>query len=214
MAPSLVRYVMSILCEALGAKVKNGQMVKIVPSLQFHKKVRTTSGLAPTSQLPWWCYVENERTNWERNGLIETPTLRGVFARQMQNKARKFSQLSNWKTSLLLLSLAVSKWDCYTHFFNCFFSSKFWLNVCCANMDGSSLSVRHKDTFSKRLELQPVYFSWLINTYGLPNFWSSGRSSYPTLSYFKLISYYQFAQAIFRIKAMWSNWIDLMSGSP
>ena len=64
---------MSILCEALGAKVKNGQMVKIVPSLQFHKKVKTTSGLAPTLQLPWWCYVENERTNWERNGLIERP---------------------------------------------------------------------------------------------------------------------------------------------
>ena len=62
----------------------NKKMVKIIPTSQFHKKVRATRGLAPTSQLPWWCYIENEPTNWERNGLIETPTLQGFFAKQMR----------------------------------------------------------------------------------------------------------------------------------
>ena len=43
----------------------------MVPTSQFHKKERAIRGLTPTSQYPWWCYTENERTYWERNGLIE-----------------------------------------------------------------------------------------------------------------------------------------------
>ena len=62
-------------------------MVKIVLTSHFHKKVRATIGLVPTSQLPWWCYIEIERTIWERNGLIETPTLRGIVARWLREKA-------------------------------------------------------------------------------------------------------------------------------
>ena len=73
-------------------------MVKIVPTLQFHKKVKATRGLAPTSQLPWWCYIENERTSWERNGLIERPTVRGIFTNWLREKVWNSSQLSNWKT--------------------------------------------------------------------------------------------------------------------
>ena len=41
-------------------------MVKIVLSSHFHKKVRATIGFVPTSQLPWWFYRENERTIWEQ----------------------------------------------------------------------------------------------------------------------------------------------------
>ena len=41
--------------------------------------MRSTIGLVPTWQLPWWCYIENERTIWERNDLIETPTFRGIY---------------------------------------------------------------------------------------------------------------------------------------
>ena len=44
--------------------------------------MRATIGLVPTSHLPWWCYIENERTIWEWNGLIETPTSRGIIARK------------------------------------------------------------------------------------------------------------------------------------
>ena len=62
------------------------EMVKIVLTSHFHKKVRATIGLVPTSQLPWWCYIENERTIWERNGLIETPTLRGIIAKWLREK--------------------------------------------------------------------------------------------------------------------------------
>ena len=60
------------------------EMVKIVLTLYFHKEVRAT---IPTSQLPWWCYVENERTIWERNGLIETAPLQGIIAKWLQDKA-------------------------------------------------------------------------------------------------------------------------------
>ena len=66
----------------------------------FTKKVRVTRGFAHTSQLPWWCYIEKERTIWEQKGLIETPTLQGFFAKQMRKKAWKSLQLSNWKTPL------------------------------------------------------------------------------------------------------------------
>ena len=74
------------------------EMVKIVLTSHFHKKVRAIIGLVPTSQLPWWCYIENERTIWERNGLIETPTLRGIIAKSLREKAWNPSQLSDWKT--------------------------------------------------------------------------------------------------------------------
>ena len=57
------------------------EVVKIVLTSHFHKEVRATIGLVPTSQLPGWCYIENERTILERNGLIETPTLRGIIAK-------------------------------------------------------------------------------------------------------------------------------------
>ena len=57
-----------------GLSIRNGQN-------HFHKKVRATIGLVPTWQLPWWCYKENERIIWERNGLIETPTLRGIVVK-------------------------------------------------------------------------------------------------------------------------------------
>ena len=50
-------------------------MVKIVLTSHFHREVRATIGLVPTSQLPWWCYIENERTIWERSSLTETPRL-------------------------------------------------------------------------------------------------------------------------------------------
>ena len=47
----------------------------------FSQKLRATIGLVPTSQLQRWCYIENKQTTWERNGLIETPTLRGIIAK-------------------------------------------------------------------------------------------------------------------------------------
>ena len=86
-------------CDAGGSF--NWKIVKIVPTSQFHKKVRATRGLAPTSQLSWWWYIENERTKWERKGPIETPTLRGVFTKWLREKAWISSQLPNWKTPLV-----------------------------------------------------------------------------------------------------------------
>ena len=77
-------------------------MVKIVSTPHFHKKVRATSGLAPPSQLPWWYYIENEKTIWERNDLIEILTLRANFAEWLRAKAWISLQLSNWKPPLLL----------------------------------------------------------------------------------------------------------------
>ena len=53
----------------------NYKMVKFVLTSYFHKKVRATRGLVPTSQLSWWCYIQFERTIWEQNGLIETQLL-------------------------------------------------------------------------------------------------------------------------------------------
>ena len=46
------------------------EMVKIVLASHLHKKVRATIG-----------HIEYERTIWERNGLIEIPTLRGIIAK-------------------------------------------------------------------------------------------------------------------------------------
>ena len=63
------------------------EMVNIVLTLHFHKKVRATIGFVPTSQLPWWCYRENVRTIWEQNGLIETPTSREIIAKWLREKA-------------------------------------------------------------------------------------------------------------------------------
>ena len=60
------------------------EMVKIVLTSHFHKKVRATIGLVPTLQPPSWCYMENERTIWERNRLIETSTLRGIIAKWVE----------------------------------------------------------------------------------------------------------------------------------
>ena len=58
---------------------------------RFHftlsQKMRAIRGLAPTTQLPGWCYIEIERSIWESNGLIERPTLWGNFAKWLQEKA-------------------------------------------------------------------------------------------------------------------------------
>ena len=77
---------------------ENLKSVTIILTSNFHRKVRATIGLAPKSQLPWWCYIKLERTTWERNGLVETPTLQGIFAKSMREKAWKSSQHSDWKT--------------------------------------------------------------------------------------------------------------------
>ena len=66
------------------------KMIKIVLTSHFHKKVKATIGLVPTSQLLWWCYIENEQTILERNGLIETPTLLGIIAKWLQGKGLEF----------------------------------------------------------------------------------------------------------------------------
>ena len=50
-------------------------------------KVRATIGPAPTSQVPWWCYILHEWTMWEQNDLIETPTLQGNFPKWLPEKA-------------------------------------------------------------------------------------------------------------------------------
>ena len=78
---------MMVVQSVMAAGVFQLETVKIVLISHFHKKVRATVSLVPTSQLPWWCYIENERTIWERNGLIETPTLRGIIAKWLQEKA-------------------------------------------------------------------------------------------------------------------------------
>ena len=46
-------------------------MVKIVHTSLLHKKLRAIIVLLPASQLPWWCYIENERTIWVLNGLAQ-----------------------------------------------------------------------------------------------------------------------------------------------
>ena len=58
----------------------NYKFVQFILTSHFHKKVRATRGLVPTSQLLWWCFIQFERTIWERNDLIETPNLQGFFA--------------------------------------------------------------------------------------------------------------------------------------
>ena len=68
-----------------GLSIRNGQNRSNFTLSQ--KKVRAIIGLVPTSQLPWWCYIENERTIWEQNGLIETPTLREIIAKWLREKA-------------------------------------------------------------------------------------------------------------------------------
>ena len=82
----------------LGLYAHANKINKRVLQLENGQKVRAIIGLVPTSQLPWWCYIENERTIWERNGLIETPTLRGNFAMWLHGKAWISWQLSNLKT--------------------------------------------------------------------------------------------------------------------
>ena len=41
------------------------------------QKVRATRGLVLTSQLPWWCSKELERTFLEQKGQNETQIMRG-----------------------------------------------------------------------------------------------------------------------------------------
>ena len=78
---------MMVVQSVMAAGVFQLETVKIVLISHFHKKVRATVSLIPTSQLPWWCYIENEWAIWERYGLIETPTLRGIIAKWLQEKA-------------------------------------------------------------------------------------------------------------------------------
>ena len=70
-------------CLSGGLSVRNGRNRS---HFTLSQKVRATIGIAPTSQLPWWCYIENERMILERSGLIETPTLRGI-AKRLREKA-------------------------------------------------------------------------------------------------------------------------------
>ena len=57
-------------------------MVKIVLASHLHKKVRATIGLVSLrNSHDGALYLENERMMWHRNGLIETPTLRGIIAK-------------------------------------------------------------------------------------------------------------------------------------
>ena len=68
-------------------KLENGQkMVKIVLTSPFHKKARDTIDLAPTLQPPRCCSIATERTIWDRNGLIETPTWRGIFVQWLEKR--------------------------------------------------------------------------------------------------------------------------------
>ena len=66
------------------SKLENGRN-------RFHftlsQELRATRGLVPNLQLPWWCYIEKERTIWEWNGLIETPDLQGRFANWSQERS-------------------------------------------------------------------------------------------------------------------------------
>ena len=43
----------------------NYKMVKIVLTSHFHKKVRATIGLVPTSQLPWWWAIKKLSEKFE-----------------------------------------------------------------------------------------------------------------------------------------------------
>ena len=35
----------------------------------------------------WWCYIEAGQTIWERNGPIETPSMRGIIAKWLRENA-------------------------------------------------------------------------------------------------------------------------------
>ena len=62
----------------------------------------------PTLQLPWWCYIENEQTNWERNCLIERPTWREFFERErLQEKAWISSQVIERPPIIMIHRLTV-----------------------------------------------------------------------------------------------------------
>ena len=62
----------------------------------------------PTPQLPWWCYIENEQTNWERNCLIERPTWREFFERErLQEKAWISSQVIERPPIIMIHRLTV-----------------------------------------------------------------------------------------------------------
>ena len=80
---------------------------------QYCSHFRATRCLAPSLQLLWWCYIENKRTIWKRNGLIERPTLRGNFAKWFwhwnglrERKGPNFLQLSYWKTPQVLIIMS------------------------------------------------------------------------------------------------------------
>ena len=60
------QYITFMWAKTITGGVVQLDMVKIVLTSHFHKKVRATIGFVPTSQLPWWCYRENERTIWEQ----------------------------------------------------------------------------------------------------------------------------------------------------